>query len=63
MARVLMSILFAFMMATICVAAETRASITADLILYNGKIVTVNQSFDIKQAIAIRGKKCSVSGK
>ena len=56
MTRILMTLLFAFMMATNCAAAETRAGITADLVLYNGKIVTVNQSFDIKQAIAIRGK-------
>ena len=40
-----------------CGAPESSAgSISADLILINGKIITVNQSFDIEEAIAIRGE-------
>ena len=30
---------------------------TADLVLYNGKIVTVDASFSIAQAVAIRGER------
>jgi len=56
-------ILFATAMATGCTASESGAGITADLILYNGKIVTVNQTFDIEEAIAIRGKDILAVGK
>lgn len=35
--------------------ADEPAKISADLILRNGKIVTVNKAFDIESAIAIRG--------
>lgn len=38
----------------VCDAGEP-AKISADLILRNGKIVTVNKAFDIESAIAIRG--------
>jgi predicted amidohydrolase YtcJ len=30
---------------------------TADLVLYNGKIITVDASFSIAQAVAIRGER------
>jgi len=56
-------ILFVTAVATGCTASESGAGITADLILYNGKIVTVNQSFDIEEAIAIHGKDILAVGK
>jgi len=62
MKHIFMSLLFAFIMATDCVVAETHADITADLILFNGKIVTVNRSFDIEQAIAIRAGRILAVG-
>lgn len=40
--------------AAVCNAAT---GISADLILRNGKIVTVNKAFDIRSAIAIRGEE------
>ena len=43
--------------AAMCGAAEPAAKISADLILRNGKIVTVNKAFDVASAIAIRGDK------
>lgn len=60
---VMILILFATAMATGCTASESGAGITADLILYNGKIVTVNREFDIESAIAIRGKNILAVGK
>jgi hypothetical protein len=43
--------------------AAEPAALGADLILHNGKIVTVNEAFDIHSAIAIRGDRIlSVGG-
>jgi hypothetical protein len=44
-------------MLAIIAASEIQAAITADLILHNGKVVTVNQAFGIEQAIAVRGEE------
>jgi predicted amidohydrolase YtcJ len=63
MKYILVMILFATAMATGCTASESSVGITADLILYNGKIVTVNREFDIESAIAIRGKNILAVGK
>lgn len=38
------------------VSAGVHGSTSADLILFNGKIVTVNAAFDIEEAIAISGE-------
>lgn len=42
------------MSVAVCGAAEPAGGVSADLILRNGKIVTVNEAFDIASAIAIR---------
>jgi len=63
MKHILVMILFATAMSTGCTASESPVGITADLILYNGKIVTVNREFDIESAIAIRGKNILAVGK
>lgn len=46
-----------------CAASRSEPQITADMVLYNGKIVTVNQNFDIESAIAIRGEDILAVGK
>ena len=54
---ILVTILSATVMAGAHGAPASSASlVSADLILVNGKIITVNQSFDIEEAIAIRGE-------
>ncbi|MFT7458241.1 MAG: putative amidohydrolase YtcJ [Planctomycetota bacterium] len=60
---ILLLILFAGTIATGCIAADPHTGISADLILHNGKIVTVNPSFDIEEAIAIRGENILAVGK
>jgi predicted amidohydrolase YtcJ len=60
---ILLLILFAGNIATGCIAADPHTGISADLILHNGKIVTVNPSFDIEEAIAIRGENILAVGK
>ena len=53
----LTTLLSAIALVAACGAPESSTgSISADLILINGKIITVNQSFDIEEAIAIRGE-------
>ena len=45
------------------VVALEEPVVAADMILYNGKIVTVNQEFDIESALAIHGKNILAVGK
>jgi predicted amidohydrolase YtcJ len=46
-----------------CTASESEPVVAADMILYNGKIVTVNREFDIENAIAINGENILAVGK
>lgn len=46
-----------FLFHSLSTAAELPQPARADLILFNGKIVTVDAEFDVEEAIAIRGKK------
>jgi predicted amidohydrolase YtcJ len=39
-----------------------QSSVTADMILFNGKIVTVNNNFSINTAVAIKGDKILATG-
>jgi len=44
-------------------AADLRAQMTpADTILFNGKIITVDQRFSVAQAVAIRGERIVAVG-
>ena len=44
-------------------AADLMDMIKPDLILFNGKIVTVDDGFSIAQAVAVKGDKIAVVGK
>lgn len=43
-------------------AAEVTAADVADMILFNGKIVTVDDVFAIRQAVAVRGQRVLATG-
>src|SRR5947209_7822889 len=46
---------------TVCKAAEV--SETADLIIQNAKVITVNSKFTVEQAIAVKGDRILAVGK
>src|SRR3954471_904695 len=49
--------------ATLLLATAARAAEQADLILYNGKVLTVDPSFSIRQAVVVKdGKILAVGG-
>lgn len=54
--------LLSVMLASVALASDPPVRITADTILFNGKIVTVDPSFDIEQAIAVRGERILAVG-
>ena len=37
-------------------------SLTADIVMLNGKVITVNKKFDIREAVAIKGNKILTVG-
>src|ERR1700692_1419731 len=57
------TIAFAALLALLTSAAMVRAQqVPVDLILSNGKIITVDQRFSIAQAVAIRGERIVAVG-
>ena len=54
-------IISAVLLALNCGASN--ATENADTILFNGKIVTVNDQFQVEQAIAIKGQRILAVGK
>ena len=59
LSRVGLALVFVFLLGGVTSTAPTpsMAQQSADLVLLNGKIVTVDKSFSIKQAVAIQGGK------
>jgi len=60
--RILIAIAFAMATASIERAAASEPEQPADMILYNGTIVTVDRAFSIGQALAIRGDRLVAVG-
>src|SRR5689334_22408867 len=48
--------------ACVVMAPSRAAAQQADMILYNGKILTVDSNFTIAQAVAISGNKIAATG-
>jgi len=53
----------AMVLCTVCCPSLSQGADTADLILFNGKIVTVDERFSIAEAIAVRGDRILRVGK
>src|SRR6185312_7923106 len=51
-----------FVLAAVSPLGYTQAAEKADLILHNGKVVTVDQEFSIKSAIAVKDAKILAVG-
>ena len=61
--RLTLSLIFAFLFMFVASAfAQLQAQQQADLILSNGKIITVDERFSIAQAVAIRGNRIIAVG-
>ena len=55
-------LLFSSIMGLFFCAKESNMSKKADMILYNGKVITVDGEFSIKEAVAVRGDKILAVG-
>src|SRR3954451_21040117 len=53
----------ACLLGLICLTSRAIADEPADLILHHGKVVTVNDKFEVAQALAIRDGKIIAVGK
>jgi predicted amidohydrolase YtcJ len=63
MSRIIPVLLLSLVFAGLVYAADLMDVIKPDLILFNGKIVTVDDGFSISQAVAVKGDKIAVVGK
>ena len=54
---------FAGLLAFVGICDAASAADEADLILHNGKVVTVDRDFSIGQALAVKGDACSASAR
>jgi predicted amidohydrolase YtcJ len=62
MKRFTISLLIAVTLAGNAAASGVSDTVAPDLILHNGRIITVNSAFDIEQAIAVRGDRIMAVG-
>jgi predicted amidohydrolase YtcJ len=61
--RVLPILILSVVFAGLACAADLLDNLKPDLILYNGKIVTVDNTFSMAQAVAVKGEKIVAVGK